>query len=233
MALTPDIPCSECGARAGEFCSPDCPWRPPPRPRRPKKPDTPCSVCGLLTYTGPGSRPADQRICRPCRRERTTVTVSCAVCDEPFDRPRRGSPRKTCSTACTFILRITSRGERPCVDCGVAVSDVRLRCEDCRAVRARATSQTNNRRRRAAKRNVTSEPYTLAEIAARDGHRCQLCRRKVDMSLTGSAPKAPSIDHVVPLVDGGDDTRANVQLAHFGCNSRKGARGSQQLALVG
>ena len=30
-----------------------------------------------------------------------------------------------------------------------------------------------------------------------------------------------------------DDVKANVQLAHFGCNSSKGARGSQQLALVG
>lgn len=201
----------------------------------PRRPDTPCSSCGTLIWSGTGSRPADQRVCRPCRRERAAVTVSCAVCDEPFQRSRRGggSPRRTCSTACTSILRIASRDDRPCVDCGVAVRDVRLRCEGCRAVRARAVWQANNRRRRAAKRNAASEPYTLAEIAARDGHRCQLCRRKVDMSLTGTDPKAPSIDHVVPLIDGGDDTRANVQLAHFGCNSRKGARGSQQLALVG
>lgn len=82
-------------------------------------------------------------------------------------------------------------------------------------------------------RNAPSEPYTLAEIAARDRHRCQLCRRDVDMTMVAPDPKAPSIDHVVPLVAGGDDTRANVQLAHFGCNSSKGARGSQQLALVG
>jgi len=45
--------------------------------------------------------------------------------------------------------------------------------------------------------------------------------------------KAPTVDHVVPVSEGGDDTRANVQLAHFRCNSVKGPRGSQQLALVG
>jgi len=46
-------------------------------------------------------------------------------------------------------------------------------------------------------------------------------------------PKAPTVDHIVPVSEGGDDTRANVQLAHFVCNSVKGARGSQQLALIG
>lgn len=46
-------------------------------------------------------------------------------------------------------------------------------------------------------------------------------------------PKAPTIDHVVPLAEGGHDTRANVQLAHFLCNSIKGRGGSQQLALIG
>jgi 5-methylcytosine-specific restriction endonuclease McrA len=46
-------------------------------------------------------------------------------------------------------------------------------------------------------------------------------------------PKAPTIDHIVPVSEGGDDTRANVQLACFRCNSVKGPRGSQQLALIG
>jgi 5-methylcytosine-specific restriction endonuclease McrA len=46
-------------------------------------------------------------------------------------------------------------------------------------------------------------------------------------------PKAPTIDHILPIACGGNDTRANVQLAHFICNSRKGTRGSQQLALAG
>ncbi len=46
-------------------------------------------------------------------------------------------------------------------------------------------------------------------------------------------PLAPTIDHIVPISKSGDDTRANVQLAHFLCNSVKGPRGSQQLALIG
>ncbi len=90
-----------------------------------------------------------------------------------------------------------------------------------------------NRRRRALKRGAISEPYTLAEIAKRDRYRCQLCHLKVDMRLSKPHTRSPTIDHVVPLSEGGDDTRANVQLAHLGCNSRKGVGGVQQLALVG
>lgn len=83
-------------------------------------------------------------------------------------------------------------------------------------------------------RSVASEAYTLTEIARRDGYRCKLCRRKVDMQLKAPHPKSPTVDHIVPLAQGGDDTRVNVQLAHWGCNSRKGADcGPWQIALVG
>jgi 5-methylcytosine-specific restriction endonuclease McrA len=73
----------------------------------------------------------------------------------------------------------------------------------------------------------------MTEIAARDRNMCQLCGKRVAMTQRVPHPKAPTIDHVLPLSEGGGDLKANVQLAHFGCNSSKGARGSQQLALVG
>lgn len=99
--------------------------------------------------------------------------------------------------------------------------------------RQRLYWQEKNRRRRAAKRGGVSEPYTTAEIAARDRFICRLCGKRVAMKQVVPHPKAPTVDHIVPVSEGGDDTRANVQLAHFVCNSVKGARGSQQLALIG
>lgn len=83
--------------------------------------------------------------------------------------------------------------------------------------------QAKNRRRRALLRGASSEPYTLDGIAERDGFRCRLCHRRVRMDLRAPHPRSPSIDHIVPLAAGGDDTRTNVQLAHLSCNMAKGA----------
>lgn len=94
--------------------------------------------------------------------------------------------------------------------------------------------RAKNRRRRALKRKARSEPYTLVEIATRDRNLCGLCGKRVAMSKTMPHPRSPTIDHLVPLALGGDDVRANVQLAHFACNSGKGVRGvGEQLALFG
>lgn len=94
----------------------------------------------------------------------------------------------------------------------------------------------SRRARRARKMNAPSERYSLAEIAERDGWRCQLCGRMVSKTAKWPARNSASIDHVVPLSEGGTDLRANVQLAHFGCNSSKNnrptARG-EQLRLIG
>jgi 5-methylcytosine-specific restriction endonuclease McrA len=64
----------------------------------------------------------------------------------------------------------------------------------------------------------------MAEIAIRDDFRCGLCGESVPMTAKVPAPLAPTVDHIVPLSKGGDDTRGNVQLAHFRCNSVKGNR---------
>lgn len=71
-------------------------------------------------------------------------------------------------------------------------------------------------------------------IFERDGWKCRLCDRKVDRDAVTPSPLAPTLDHVVPLSEGGTHEPANVQCAHFICNSRKGVRGvAEQLALIG
>jgi 5-methylcytosine-specific restriction endonuclease McrA len=44
------------------------------------------------------------------------------------------------------------------------------------------------------------------------------------MGLSGLDDWGPTIDHVIPLVKGGPDTRNNVQLAHRTCNVAKGSK---------
>ena len=199
------------------------------------KPDTPCSRCGKLLYSGRNSRPADLRVCLPCRRvapvhkpggqgNGASQSLQCRGCGETFTWIKSGGQKRLyCSDACRSVPR------KPCLDCGTPIILLRKRCDPC----VEEKSRQKVRRRRALKRGGIAEPYTLAEIAQRDRHRCQLCRRKVDLTVQWPDPKSPSIDHVIPVSEGGGDLKANVQLAHFGCNSSKGARGSQQLALVG
>jgi 5-methylcytosine-specific restriction endonuclease McrA len=82
-------------------------------------------------------------------------------------------------------------------------------------------------------RTAESEPYTLEEIAARDRYICGLCRKRVAMTKRVPDLRAPTVDHLLPLSDGGSDTKANVQLAHFSCNARRHTGGVVQLALIG
>lgn len=213
-----------------------------------RRPDTPCSICGRLLWSGSNSRPADSRVCRPCRAVRRVdrpemQREACEQCGTTLLRPHPSKGQRFCSRACCYLSRkgVAPQWRTPrirvlsCAECGTAVitTGTVVVCGACKPQREREQWQRKNRRRRAVKRGATSEPYTLAEIAVRDGRRCQLCRRKVNMNLRAPNRMAPTIDHVIPIFHGGDDTRANVQLAHYGCNSRKRDRGSQQLALIG
>jgi hypothetical protein len=89
-------------------------------------------------------------------------------------------------------------------------------------------------RRRALKKNAYVADVSRTRIFERDKWICQLCYRKVNKAAVVPHPKAPVLDHIIPLDDGGTHEPANVQCAHFLCNSTKGARGGgEQLLLIG
>ncbi len=81
----------------------------------PRKADVPCSGCGTLTPTGPGSLPAGQQLCQPCRRARKHAEpdslrpTACDYCAGPLVSKRRGNGRwaRSCSRSCASRLRIT------------------------------------------------------------------------------------------------------------------------------
>ena len=215
-----------------------------------------CEICGI-TYRGTYS---GQRTCgRACgialRQQEGSfhseggqgptcpvVYGECSICGAVFIKRYT---RKTCSATCAEMqhreyereYNATQRSrstERFC-PCGALLpARHRHRCDACLLATKKRRKQSERRRIRAHHAGVSREYYTLVEIAERDGHRCGLCRRKVNMAQVVPHPRAPTIDHLIPLDRGGDDTRANVQIAHFLCNSRKGNRGGgEQLALLG
>ena len=80
------------------------------------------------------------------------------------------------------------------------------------------------RQRKAAITAAFVAPVDDMEIYERDGGICQLCLKAVDATLKFPDPMSLSIDHVIPLAAGGTHEPGNVQLAHMGCNARKGVR---------
>jgi hypothetical protein len=118
-------------------------------------------------------------------------------------------------------------------------------CDGCRKVftakhpRARwcstacAGRHANHVKSRRRQPRITTEPYTDRQIYERDQWRCHICGKKIDPAIKSPDPKSASIDHLVPLALGGDDTPANVAAAHRTCNRLKATKAiGEQLRLT-
>ena len=92
-------------------------------------------------------------------------------------------------------------------------------------------------RARKLRRAQTWDGITDAEIMERDGWRCQIpgCKRRpIQKDLKYPHLRSKSIDHIIPLSLGGDDTAVNKRAAHLGCNmGRSNKAGEEQLPLFG
>lgn len=104
------------------------------------------------------------------------------------------------------------------------------------AARRRRQWVKDSARRKARLASAEIEDIDPLAVYERDRYRCGLCGGPIDMSTQKPHPRSPTIDHILPLVHGGSHTYANVQAAHFMCNSTKGHRimgEGEQLRLVG
>lgn len=73
---------------------------------------------------------------------------------------------------------------------------------------------------------------TLHKVISKDSNICYICGQPCDEHdmvinedghyIAGNS--YPSIDHVIPIAQGGTHSWDNVRLAHRGCNSKKGAK---------
>lgn len=162
----------------------------------------PCAgSCGRLLSYNPFRGSLEQPTCRECRRKaRLRICEKCLVQFDPGGKPRARAPRRFCSAACR--VRARQLYEHP-----------------------RAASKASTRARKA-RRRLTWDGVTDQQIFERDGWRCLIpgCGRPIQHDLRHPDPISASIDHIVPLSRGGDDTEANKRAAHLVCNTRRGAR---------
>lgn len=198
----------------------------------------PCVVCGGPSgwRIGQHERAKDAgptcRKCSKCSKPIDDKPEFCAHCTEPFESCRRRDTwTRFCSKSCARKSQLAD-GSHPWMkssDWRPALTD------DERKARRFRQGELARRKRRARLAEVESEPYSLAEIAERDGFRCGICGRKVDMNLKYPHPRSASVDHIIPLSHpDGTDMRVNVRLAHLGENAARGNRaGWEQQLLIG
>lgn len=167
-------------------------------------PITGYKFCGLACR-GAHKTPSVRRYeATRARRAEAMATYPCEVCGRAVDYPGLGRPKQYCSDACR------SKSEA-----------------------ARCSHRISKATRRATERGVDAERFDPIEVLERDGWRCHMCARQTPKRLRGSNdPRAPELDHIVPISKGGKHTRLNTACACRACNGAKGAGIGGQLRLV-
>lgn len=253
-----DGTCALCGATFTRpasggvklYCSRQCTRRVANAKRRGTTPRQPirsfrCETCGLACVPGENVANHAARFCgKECKRRWHHEFGSNEPSAERLERERvarrRNAAQKRASAARRGTIGVGRWAGHTCSECGTTYIG-RLNQSDSRARNVYCGPTCKNRYfarvRRAQLRNVgMGDPVRRHEIYERDGYRCQLCNKPVKRDAVVPHPKAPVLDHIIPLGKNGTHEPANVQLAHFMCNSIKsdniGGAGDQ-LRLIG
>jgi len=192
------------------------------------------------------------------RRKDGDAALCCSrVCGFALVR-QRGAASRAVQSEKTVYRRWSRRAKVPkreaviavvgkaCLACGTVVEKGQQRCGPCRSARTaevkqsaklspayRRTKRAAKARRRAVERGVEAERFDPFEVFERDGWRCHLCGRATPKRLRGSYDsKAPELDHIIPLAQGGKHTRLNTACACRACNMAKGDKPLGQMRLV-
>ena len=90
-------------------------------------------------------------------------------------------------------------------------------------------------RRRARLAEVEQEDIDPIKVYERDKWTCQVCGKRVRRKPEALRdPLMASLDHVIPIAEGGHHVYSNVRCTHLRCNLVRGARGgNEQLMLIG
>ena len=111
-----------------------------------------------------------------------------------------------------------------CKECGKKFKGNRAGLKYCSD---KCRRKQNNRRREINRRHKLRDngeihwDITLDKLVKRDKRICYICGEKVDMEADTNADTYGSIDHVIPVNNGGTHTWDNVKLAHRLCNTLK------------
>lgn len=216
--------------RCGKDCGRKSHWYSTPKP---------CKHCGEVFQPTGGPK---QQFCSPeCGRTFIAAARSqptaCRFCGDLVPRID-GHPRELHDACRAFLAQVRALPKgipshlRRCAWCGRDFSTSNRRAVFCSIeCRRSGTLQRIHLRWRGVLRG---ERIPLSRIYQRDRGVCQLCGKRISRRFAPPDPRSATLDHIVPLSLGGRHASENVQLAHFGCNARKGNRpAGEQLRILG
>lgn len=136
---------------------------------------------------------------------------SCRQCGVSFVRTEDGASRYLCSEACRESASLAHK----------------------ETARRSPSRRADKKLRRAIARGANGgEKIDPIKVFERDAYRCGICGSRTSKGKRGTYhPKAPELDHIVPVSAGGLHTYSNVQCACRSCNISKGASMWGQLHL--
>ena len=195
------------------------------QPDRHKPKTRPCAYCGVLvTKRAGGGRKYGVVCSTECRTHLYVLSARAqakSACTELVHQPRAvrqdSRPRPASS-----IRKRWFAGD--CVVCGdrfVSETTARTCSEPCAGQRFADQRRAGKHARRARMKAAFVAPVSPLAIYKRDGWQCWLCLDPIDPHADPQGDHGPSLDHVIPLANGGTHEPANVRAAHRGCNARR------------
>lgn len=186
---------------------------------------------------------------RQAQSRKAITPAHCKACGTQFSPKSRANAY--CSPECLSAShKVPESQPAICAKCGVPCTVGRWSrrlCSSClddrkRINRAKSREQqrlngTKAARRKARKlkqRGVSVETVNPLKVLQRDGWRCQLCGVSTPKSLRGTYDdRAPEVDHILPISQGGEHSYRNTQCACRKCNLAKGSAPQGQMRLFG
>lgn len=186
-----------------------------------------CNTCGHVFERSMGSIRHDRKTC--CERcvEIEKEKLNEKLKQEAAEREEAARQRRIEKETERFLNTKLVQ----CVECGKIFSTHKTRQICCSAECSRRyNNHVSSRRkdRRIAKDKRIDKDITVPKLYKRDGGVCWICGGTCAMNdyierdgiiICGNS--YPSIDHIVPVCEGGLDSWENVRLAHRKCNSRR------------
>lgn len=184
-------------------------------------------TCGTCGKRAPITR--HTKNCDPCWE-----TIQRARLEKKLPVPYAGPKHVAPPIVHAKSARRFNAGQCRTCGAGFVTTGLWVTCStECGDAYGREQRSLHKTRRATRKRGAYVADVSRRKVYEADGYRCHICNRKTDPTKPVPHPKAPTIDHVIPLALGGTHEPVNCRTACFRCNSTKGHTGhGDQMLLI-